>query len=78
MSSNPFSRYFEGLKVDSTPRSAQEWAMLAPEERLGTFFLANVEDEHLLNAFRLLKLKFQTTLNALKLVPSLTALNLLT
>ena len=38
--------------MDATPRSAQEWAMLAPEERLGKFFLANVEDEHLLNAFR--------------------------
>ena len=52
MSSNPFSEFFEGLEVDTTPRTAAEWAMMAPEERMGKFFLANVEDENLLNAFR--------------------------
>lgn len=52
MGSNPFSSYFEGLQVDATPRTAREWAMLAPEERMGKFFLSSVEDEHLLNAIR--------------------------
>lgn len=52
MSSNPFSGYFEGLQVEATPRTAREWAMLAPEERLGKFFLSSVEDEHLLQAIR--------------------------
>lgn len=38
--------------LDATPRTARQWAELAPELRRSRFFMAQVEDERLLDFFR--------------------------
>lgn len=40
------------MTIDSTYRTAMEWALVAPEEKRGKFFLSCVEDERLLTEMR--------------------------
>lgn len=46
--SNPYAEHFRKFKIEPSSRTAEEWARVAPRERLGRMFSARVMDERLL------------------------------
>lgn len=44
--------WLDSLEVDTTARTARQWAELEPEERRGKFFLSSVSDERVLQGIK--------------------------